>query len=307
MTSRDPLARARRGVGSPPAIVNGSATFSVDVEQRDQVERLEDEAGPVATQAGRLVVGQLADGLALEDDLARRRPVEPAEDLEEGRLARAGRAHQGDELAGLDRQRDAAQRLDRGRSRADRTWSGRAPRGWRPSRASVAGGRRPDPGARGVSRRRRSRSTPPTIVSSRPRLAGRSTTRRLDARRRRSSDAASASAVGGVGSGAGSVVGRRRAGRRRRIRRRRRARDRSGRRPASARRRGRRRWLRSASASASGVGVAVGVGRASARRRPRRRLGRRLRVGFGGRLGRGRLPHLSANRTVHIFLPVGPL
>ena len=41
-----------------------------DVEERDQVEELEDEAGPVAAQPGRRVVGQLADRLALEDDLA---------------------------------------------------------------------------------------------------------------------------------------------------------------------------------------------------------------------------------------------
>ena len=111
MTSRIRSASSPR-VGSSPAIVNGSATFSVDVEQRDQVERLEDEAGPVATQARRIVVGQLADDLALEDDLAGRRPVEAAEDLEQGRLARARRAHQGDELAGLDRERDATQCLD---------------------------------------------------------------------------------------------------------------------------------------------------------------------------------------------------
>ena len=38
-----------------------------DVEQRDQVERLEDEAGPLAAQPRRLVVGEVADDLALED------------------------------------------------------------------------------------------------------------------------------------------------------------------------------------------------------------------------------------------------
>ena len=30
-----------------------------DVQQRDQVERLEDEAGPLAAEPGRLVVGQV--------------------------------------------------------------------------------------------------------------------------------------------------------------------------------------------------------------------------------------------------------
>ena len=101
-----------------------------DVEQRDQVERLEDEAGPVAAQAGRLVVGQLADDLALEDDLAGRRLVEPAEQLEERGLARARRAHQGDELAGLDRQRDAAQGLDAGSAERVGLGQRRGPRGW---------------------------------------------------------------------------------------------------------------------------------------------------------------------------------
>ena len=37
-----------------------------DVEERDQVERLEDEAGPIATEAGRVVIRELADRLALE-------------------------------------------------------------------------------------------------------------------------------------------------------------------------------------------------------------------------------------------------
>ena len=87
-----------------------------DVEQRDQVERLEDEAGPVAPQPGRVIVRQLADGLALEDDLAARRLVEPAEDLEERRLARAGRPHEGHELAGVDRQAHPAEGLDGGRT-----------------------------------------------------------------------------------------------------------------------------------------------------------------------------------------------
>ena len=83
------------------------------VQQWDQVERLEDEAGPVAAELGRLVVGQVADRRALEDDLAGGRPVKPAEELEESRLARPRRAHQGDELALVDLQGDAAQGIDR--------------------------------------------------------------------------------------------------------------------------------------------------------------------------------------------------
>ena len=72
-----------------------------DVEQRDQVERLEDEAGPVAARRVAASSERWLIVCALEDDLARRRPVEAAEELEERRLAGARRAHQGHELAGL--------------------------------------------------------------------------------------------------------------------------------------------------------------------------------------------------------------
>jgi hypothetical protein len=64
------------------------------------------------------VVGQAADRLALERDLAGRRPVEPAEQLEQRRLAGARRSHQRDELALGDAQRHAAQRVDGRRAEA---------------------------------------------------------------------------------------------------------------------------------------------------------------------------------------------
>ena len=44
----------------------------VDVEERDQVEELEDEAGLLAPQAGGLGIAQVADDLAVEHDLAAR-------------------------------------------------------------------------------------------------------------------------------------------------------------------------------------------------------------------------------------------
>ena len=56
-TSRQHVADARgarRRGGITPAIVNGRATFSSHVEQRDQVEELEDEAGLLAAQPGGL-------------------------------------------------------------------------------------------------------------------------------------------------------------------------------------------------------------------------------------------------------------
>src|SRR6185503_2908588 len=47
-----------------------------------------------------------------DDDLSRGRQVEPAEEVEHRRLARAGRAHDRHELALPDGQRDAAERGD---------------------------------------------------------------------------------------------------------------------------------------------------------------------------------------------------
>src|SRR5438445_546772 len=51
-----------------------------DVEQRDEVERLEDEPGPIAAELRGRVVAEPADRLALEDHLARRRTIETAEE-----------------------------------------------------------------------------------------------------------------------------------------------------------------------------------------------------------------------------------
>src|SRR3954447_5800415 len=81
------------------------------VEQRDQVERLEDEAGPLGGQRGCRAVGEPADDLALEDDVTGRRLVEPAEELEQRALARSGRTHERDELTLANRERDPAQRV----------------------------------------------------------------------------------------------------------------------------------------------------------------------------------------------------
>ena len=69
--------------------------------------------GPVAAEASspRRRRGWLIDSPS-SVDLAGRRPVEAAEELEERDLAGAGRAHQGDELARDDRERHAAQRVD---------------------------------------------------------------------------------------------------------------------------------------------------------------------------------------------------
>ena len=107
--------RALRGRRSGVLAGDGERQADVldDVEQRDQVERLEDEPGALAAEARRLVVGEAADVLALEEHLAGRGPVQAAQELEQGALARAGRAHQGHELAGRHGERHAAHGLHR--------------------------------------------------------------------------------------------------------------------------------------------------------------------------------------------------
>ena len=61
-------------------------------QHRDQVEELEDEAELVAAQLGERGVVEPGDLRAVERDRARGRPVEPGEDVHQGRLARARRA-----------------------------------------------------------------------------------------------------------------------------------------------------------------------------------------------------------------------
>ena len=77
-----------------------------------KVEALEDEAEPLAADAGEVRLAQPRDIDALEEIVAAGRPVEAAENGHQRRFARARRAHDGDELAALDRQADAAQRFD---------------------------------------------------------------------------------------------------------------------------------------------------------------------------------------------------
>src|SRR5439155_25398949 len=79
-------------------------------ERRDQVELLEDEAEGSEPQLGQLVVAQRPEVAAFEGDDAFARPVECAEQLQQRRLARAARAFERDELAGLDLEADTVDR-----------------------------------------------------------------------------------------------------------------------------------------------------------------------------------------------------
>ena len=79
-------------------------------ERGQQVELLEDEPDPPVADVGQLLLGHGAHVLAGQPEGARRRDVEAAEDVHEGRLARARRAHDGHVLAGVDGRSDTPRR-----------------------------------------------------------------------------------------------------------------------------------------------------------------------------------------------------
>src|SRR5262249_22062902 len=74
-----------------------------------EVVRLEDEAEVAAAHLGQLVVVHLGDVLLAEEVPTPRGPVEAAEQVEQGRFAGPGRAHQGDEVPLVEVEGDAAQ------------------------------------------------------------------------------------------------------------------------------------------------------------------------------------------------------
>ena len=93
-----------------PARNPGQQQGQLDVllggEPRDEMEKLEDEADLAAAGGGQLVVVEAGDILAFEEIGAAVRGVEQADDVEQGRFARAGRPHDRQVLARLDGQRD---------------------------------------------------------------------------------------------------------------------------------------------------------------------------------------------------------
>ena len=68
-------------------------------ERGDELIGLEDEADGFAADLGEFVFGQVADGGAVEVDVAGGGCVEAREQAEQGGFAAAGGAHDGDELA----------------------------------------------------------------------------------------------------------------------------------------------------------------------------------------------------------------
>ncbi len=92
-------------------VIKGQADVLDRAGARQQIEALEDEAEALAADAGELRLLEPGDVDAVEEVAPAGRPVEAAEDRHQRRLARSRGAHDGDELAALDRQADAPQRL----------------------------------------------------------------------------------------------------------------------------------------------------------------------------------------------------
>ncbi len=84
-----------------------------------EVEELEHEADPPPPEDGDLVVAHAGDGRPVDDDLARRRHVETAHQVEQRALPRAARPHDRHELARRDVERHAGQRAHLGLALAE--------------------------------------------------------------------------------------------------------------------------------------------------------------------------------------------
>jgi hypothetical protein len=112
------LAEQRLGAGAPlgaahAGVDRGHFDVAHGARVGDQVIALEHETECFAAQARELVAAERRHILSHEAVAAAGRAVEAAEDVHQRRLARARRAHDGDELPRVDRQVDAVQHLDR--------------------------------------------------------------------------------------------------------------------------------------------------------------------------------------------------
>ena len=114
MRQPDPLQRRR----DPPLAV-GRADAAIDQRDLDilldrqlvdQIEALEHEADMGTAQQRQLAFRGAGDLLAEKEELTVARPVEQAQNVQQGRLAAARRAHDGEELALPDVQADPTQR-----------------------------------------------------------------------------------------------------------------------------------------------------------------------------------------------------
>src|SRR5688572_7785706 len=78
---------------------------------REQIKSLEDKSHFLVSHVGSLIFGHRRHVLSIEDVGAFSRPIETADDVHCGRLARAGRAHDGNELTLLNLEGYSAERV----------------------------------------------------------------------------------------------------------------------------------------------------------------------------------------------------
>jgi hypothetical protein len=97
--------------GLETAVAQGHVHVVGHVQVRYQVEALEDEADALVADARAVVVVQVAHVLPIQGVAPAVEGLQQARDVEEGRLARAGGAHDRHELTFLHIQAEVAQRV----------------------------------------------------------------------------------------------------------------------------------------------------------------------------------------------------
>ena len=103
---------ARAAIGlAEPGEEQRQLDVATRIEDRDQVEELEDEADVARAERGELVLGERVETLTRDLDAAAARAVEPRDQVEQRALARARGTHQRDEAAALDAQADVRERV----------------------------------------------------------------------------------------------------------------------------------------------------------------------------------------------------
>ena len=95
--------RSRRRVATPGDLHRDQDVL-VRGQGRHKVKELEHEPDLLAAQPGKRIFAQLCDVHVVNEDLAGRRRIQPRDEAEEGRLATAGWAENGEKPTGGDRQ-----------------------------------------------------------------------------------------------------------------------------------------------------------------------------------------------------------
>lgn len=111
---REQLLRPRRRLSRcNPLEQQWQADILERVHRWQEIEKLKhkSEPAPAKVRQGSVVRGRQIQ--AVDDNLARGRPIQPGNEMEEGAFAATARTEDGDELVPRDRERDILQRVDR--------------------------------------------------------------------------------------------------------------------------------------------------------------------------------------------------